>query len=167
MKALFNIFLFILFIFSPENEEMIALKCMVEMSSYRGEGAYFTISVIDNNESYLKTVYVLGSDKTWFSEMKSFWKHLRDNNLYLDDDFYPLIDGISGPTISGGETRIIQFKIPKSLYNKNNHLRFETAVEDKGYFSDDINVALNNNSLNETYQGIGFIQNIKFIPLVK
>ena len=54
MKALFNIFLFILFIFSPENEEMIALKCMVEMSSYRGEGAYFTISVIDNNESYLK-----------------------------------------------------------------------------------------------------------------
>ena len=140
---------------------------MVEMSIYRGEGAYFTISVIDNNESYLKTVYVLGSDKTWFSEMKSFWKHLRDNNLYLDDDFYPLIDGISGPTISGGETRIIQFKIPKSLYNKNNRLRFETAVEDKGYFSDDINVALNNNSLNETYQGIGFIQNIKFIPLVK
>ena len=92
---------------------------------------------------------------------------IKINDLYLDDEFYPLIEGISGPTISGGETRILQLKIPKLLYNKTNHLRFETAVEDKGYYTDDINVELNNKSLNKSYQGNGFIRNIKFILPVK
>ncbi len=142
---------------------MISLKCMVEMTDYRGEGAYFSISIIDNEEIYLKTIYVLGSDKTWFSEMKSFWKHLKANNLFLDDDFYPLIEGVSGPTISGGETRILQLEIPKLLYDNANYLRFETAVEDKGYYPDDINVALNEESLKKSYEGNGFILNIKFI----
>ena len=146
---------------------MISLKCMVEITDYRGEGAYFSISIIDDKDLYLKTVYVLGTDKTWFSEMKSFWKHLKINDLYLDDEFYPLIEGISGPTISGGETRILQLKIPKLLYNKTNRLRFETAVEDKGYYTDDINVELNNESLSKSYQGNGFIRNIKFILPVK
>ena len=167
MKTLLNIFLTTLFLFYPNNEEMVSLKCMVEMTDYRGQGAYFTISVVDNKESYLKTVYVLGTDKTWFSEMKSFWKHLKINNLFLDNEFYPIIEGISGPTISGGETRILLLKIPKSLYNKNNRLRFETAVEDKGYYTDDVNIALNNDGMNKVYDGTGFINNIKFILPLK
>tara|TARA_Y100000385_G_scaffold125135_1_gene130104 strand:+ start:2409 stop:2912 length:504 start_codon:yes stop_codon:yes gene_type:complete len=167
MKILLNILLIILFLGNSKNEEMISLKCMVEITDYRGEGAYFSISIIDDKDLYLKTVYVLGTDKTWFSEMKSFWKHLKINDLYLDDEFYPLIEGISGPTISGGETRILQLKIPKLLYNKTNRLRFETAVEDKGYYTDDINVELNKESLSKSYQGNGFIRNIKFILPVK
>ncbi len=40
-------------------------------------GAYFVISVLDEEENYIKTVYVFGDDKSWFSEMKAFWIHLR------------------------------------------------------------------------------------------
>jgi hypothetical protein len=136
---------------------------MVEMIEYRGEGAYFSVSIINRNDEYLKTIYVLGTDKTWFSEMKSFWVYLKKNNLFMDDDFYPLIDGISGPTISGGEKRILQLKIPKKLFNESNYLRFETAVEDKGYHTNDINVSLNENNMNRLHQGNGFIKNIKFV----
>jgi hypothetical protein len=162
MKLLINIFLIILFCY-PKSEEAISIKCMVEMIEYRGEGAYFSISVINRNDEYLKTIYVLGTDKTWFSEMKSFWVNLKKNNLFMDDDFYPLIDGISGPTISGGEKRILQLKIPKKLFNESNYLRFETAVEDKGYHTNDINISLNENNMNKLHQGNGFIKNIKFV----
>ena len=133
------------------------------MIDYRGEGAYFVISVVDANDNYLKTLYVMGNDKTWFSDMKSFWQHLRANDLYADERFYPLIDGISGATISGGQRRVFPLQIPVELLNKGHRLRFETAVEDKGYHGEDVALDLNQAALSKNYQGSGFIQQIKFL----
>lgn len=151
-----------LLLFLPVEEEF-EIKCLLEIMDYRGEGAYFIISVLDEEENYIKTVYVLGDDKSWFSEMKAFWIHLRKNNLFSDEDFYPLIDGISGPTISGGERRVFQIKVPKSLFNNGHLLRFETAVEDKAYHMNDISIALNTESLRQAHTGKGFIKKIQFI----
>ena len=142
--------------------DTVSVKCMVEMKNYSGEGAYVSVSVV-NNEDYLKTIYVFGNDKAWFSEMNFFWKHIRDNKLYLDEDFYPLIDGVTGATISGSQKRVFILNIPRSLINKNYNLRFETAVEDKEYFVDDVNIVLSKEGLNVSYEGQGFIQSIKFI----
>lgn len=164
MKILFVIFLSLLSFFSIKKEEAtIQIKCMLQMIDYRGEGAYFVISVVDANDNYLKTLYVMGNDKTWFSDMKAFWQHLRANELLTDERFYPLIDGISGATISGGQRRIFPLKIPVELLNKGNRLRFETAVEDKGYHTEDVALDLNRTALGKNYQGNGFIQQIKFL----
>ena len=46
--------------------EDVLLKCKIEMIEYRGEGAYIAVSLMDENDKYLKTLYVLGEDKTWF-----------------------------------------------------------------------------------------------------
>jgi len=148
-------------------EEYVEVKCMLEIVNYRGEGTYIAVSVIDKSEKYIKTVYVFGDDKSWFSEMKSFWRNLRENNLFLDKDFYPLVDAISGPTISGGERRVFQFKIPKNLFNSNYNLRIETAVEDKGYYVNDIIINLNPENLKKIYQGEGFINKIQFSTVDK
>ena len=162
MSLALNLFLLLISLsFSPKKES-ISLKCMIEMKDYSGEGAYINISIV-SKENYLKTIYVLGNDKAWFSEMKSFWKYIRDNKLYLDKDFYPIIDGISGATISGNQKRVIILKIPKSFLNKNHQLRFETAVEDEGYFANDVNFVLSKKGLNKSYSGQGFIRNVKFI----
>ena len=110
---------------------------------------------------------MFGNDKAWFSEMKLFWRNLRENNLFLDKDFYPLVDAISGPTISASERRMFQFKIPKNLFNSNYNLRIETAVEDKGYYVNDININLNPENLKKIYQGEGFINEIQFSALDK
>ena len=162
MSFVLNFCLLLISLSLSPKKESISVKCMIEMKDYSGEGAYINISVV-NKENYLKTLYVLGNDKAWFSEMKSFWKHIRDNKLYLDEDFYPLIDGISGATISGTQKRVIILKIPKSFLNKNHQLRFETAVEDEGYFENDVNFVLSEKGLNKSHEGQGFIQNIKFI----
>lgn len=149
--------------FSPETkEDKLSVKCMVQMIEYRGEGAYFAISVVDSKAEYIKTLYVMGNDKTWFSDMKTFWQYLRNNNLYTDKAFYSMVDGISGATISGGQRRIFPLEIPVDLLNKGYLLRFETAVEDKGYYSEDVAFYLNQTALSKSYKGSGFISEIKF-----
>ena len=167
MKTFFSFLLLYFLLLNSSVEEYVEVKCMLEIVNYRGEGAYIAISVIDKSEKYIKTVYVFGDDKSWFSEMKSFWRNLRENNLFLDKDFYPLVDAISGPTISGSERRLFQFKIPKNLFNSNYNLRIETAVEDKGYYVNDIIINLNPENLKKIYQGEGFINKIQFSAVDK
>lgn len=167
MKTFLSFLLVYFLLFNSSMEEYVEVKCMVEIVNYTGQGAYIAISIIDKSEKYIKTVYVFGNDKSWFSEMKLFWRNLRENNLFLDKDFYPLVDAISGPTISASETRMFQFKIPKNLFNSNYNLRIETAVEDKGYYVNDININLNPENLKKIYQGEGFINEIQFSALDK
>jgi len=167
MKTFFSFLLLYFLLLNSSVEEYVEVKCMLEIVNYRGEGTYIAVSVIDKSEKYIKTVYVFGDDKSWFSEMKSFWRNLRENNLFLDKDFYPLVDAISGPTISGGERRVFQFKIPKNLFNSNYNLRIETAVEDKGYYVNDIIINLNPENLKKIYQGEGFINKIQFSTVDK
>lgn len=142
--------------------EDLKVKCMMQMIEYRGEGAYINVSVVDQEGRYLKTIYVMGNDKSWFSEMPSFWKHLRANDLYTDEAFYPLIDGITGATISGGERRVLRLSIPKNLIKTTHALRFETAVEDKIYYQDDIQFSLGEAAFSQRYQGQGYIKSIQF-----
>lgn len=162
MPLVLNFCLLLITLSLSPKKESISVKCMIEMKDYNGEGAYINISIV-NNENYLKTIYVLGNDKAWFSEMKSFWKYIRINKLYLDEDFYPLIDGITGATISGSQKRVIVLTLPKLLINKNYSLRFETAIEDVGYFENDVNFILDKEGLERSYEGQGFIRNVKFI----
>ena len=72
MQSFFKILLVpFLLLFLPIEEE-VEIKCLLEIMDYRGEGAYFVISVLDKEENYIKTVYVLGDNKSWFSELKYF-----------------------------------------------------------------------------------------------
>lgn len=162
MNIFFSILFSILSFLTETKEDTLSVKCMIQMIEYRGEGAYFAISVVDSEEEYIKTLYVMGNDKTWFSDMKTFWKYLRSNNLYTDKAFYSMVNGISGATISGGQRRIFPLKIPLDLLNKGYRLRFETAVEDKGYYKEDVAFYLNQVALNKSYKGNGFISEIKF-----
>ncbi|RYF78608.1 MAG: DUF2271 domain-containing protein, partial [Cytophagaceae bacterium] len=45
-------------------------KCMVQMTNYMGEKAYVVVSLINSKGAYEKTLYVLGSDKKWYPDVK-------------------------------------------------------------------------------------------------
>src|SRR3954470_23887705 len=49
-------------------------KCMVQMTNYMGEGAYVVVSLIDSKGAYEKTLYVMGSDKKWYPNLKEWHK---------------------------------------------------------------------------------------------
>ena len=104
----------------------------------RGEGAYIAVSFMDENNKYLKTLHVLGEDKTWFFDMRLFWANLKSNGLIGDDAYYAHV-GITG-YLGGGKNLIVPLLLNKSEIGKGIKILFETAVEDKGYFRGDLNL---------------------------
>ena len=133
------------------------------MIEYRGEGAYIAVSLMDGNGKYLKTLHVLGEDKTWFFDMRLFWANLKSNGLIDDDAYYTHVDGITGPTIGGGKNLVVPLLLNKSEIGKGYKILFETAVEDKGYFKSDLNFELTEKSLNDNFEGTGFIKSVRNI----
>tara|TARA_B100000579_G_scaffold425952_1_gene432446 strand:- start:314 stop:814 length:501 start_codon:yes stop_codon:yes gene_type:complete len=159
------IFLFISLLFfsglGKYYSEDVVLKCKIEMIEYRGEGAYIAVSLMDENNKYLKTLHVLGEDKTWFFDMRLFWANLKSNGLIGDDAYYAHVDGITGPTIGGGKNLVVPLLLNKSEIGKGYKILFETAVEDKGYFKSDLNFELTEKSLNDNFEGTGFIKSVR------
>ena len=49
-------------------------KCMIQMTNYMGEGAYIVVSLINKDNAYDKTLYVMGSDKKWYPDLKEWHK---------------------------------------------------------------------------------------------
>lgn len=139
----------------------ILLKCKIEMIEYRGEGAYIAVSLMDENDKYLKTLQVLGEDKTWFFDMRLFWANLKSNGLIDDEAYYAHVDGITGPTIGGGKNLVVPLILDKNQIDKGYKILFETAVENKGYFRGDLTFELTEKSLNDSFEGTGFIKSVR------
>ncbi|MEH0153510.1 DUF2271 domain-containing protein [Limibacter armeniacum] len=131
-------------------------KCMVQLTNYKGEGAYMVISLIDQDGEYEKTLYVMGKDEEWYPDLTNWW-HFFDNNR-TD------IDGMSGATISGGERTVCVIELDSDKIDAGYKLRFETAVEDQKYFVDDVEVPLTAETVKGKFDGKGYIRYIRMIP---
>ncbi len=132
-----------------------AVKCLIQLTNYSGEGAYVVVSLIDENKEYVETLYVQGRDDEWYSEIPAWWKFY--------GKYRPNIDAISGATVGGGERSIAVLNIPTDKIDKGYSLRFETAVEDKGYHKDDVSIALTRENLNSKKEGTGFIRYVRML----
>jgi len=154
---LLGMLLFSSFLFQAEEETKAKYKCMVQLKNYRGHGAYIIVSVLGKDNEYVKTLRVLGDDEEWYPDLPEWWTFHTKNDK-------PNIDGITGATIAGGERSIFVLEIDESLIGAGNSLRFETAVEDQEYHSNDLEVPLTEESLSGTFEGSGYIRYVRVIP---
>lgn len=129
-------------------------KCMIQMTNYMGEGAYIVISLVDSKGAYEKTLYVLGSDKKWYSSLKEWHKFQTKKPANLN--------GITGASVSGGERSTNVIEIDEAKINKGYSLRFETAVEDKQYYTKDLEIPLTTENLSAKTEGTGYIRYVRF-----
>lgn len=136
--------------------ESTKYKCMIQMTNYSGEGAYIVISLINPEGDYEKTLHVKGEDDEWYNTVESWW------------DFYGKkrnnIDAITGATISGGERSISVIEIDNNKLDKGYKLRFETAVEDQEYYTQDVELELTSANVKGKYEGNGFIRYVRLMP---
>lgn len=133
-----------------------SVKCMIQMTNYTGEGAYVIISLINPKGEYEQTLYVQGKDSEWFSEISEWWKFYGKRRTN--------IDAIVGETIAGGERTISMFNIPSDKIDEGYSLRFETAVEDQEYYTNDVQFKLTSASLKSKIEGKGFIRYVRLMP---
>ena len=131
-------------------------KCLIQMTNYEGEGAYIVVSLINPKGQYEKTVYVQGDDSEWYYEITSWWKFYGKKRKKLD--------GITGSTISGGERSMVVLQIDPIKINKGYKLRFESAVEAKNYYKQDVECLLTTANLQKKYNGKGFIRYVRLFP---
>ncbi|MGY0406762.1 MAG: DUF2271 domain-containing protein [Polaribacter sp.] len=136
--------------------ESSSYKCMIQMKNYTGEGAYVVISLLNPKGEYEKTLYVQGDDDEWYFDITEWWNF--QGKKRAD------IDAITGATISGGQRTISIIKIDDSKLDKGYKIRFETAVEDKEYYKDDVEFELTSENVKSKIEGKGFIRYIRMAP---
>jgi hypothetical protein len=160
MKTLFKIIPamvlagFLLMAFTTTENK--AVKCLIQMTNYTGEGAYVIVSLLNPSGDYEETLYVQGKDSEWYSEIPEWWKFY--------GKYRPNIDTISSATISGGERTVTVLQIPADKIDKGYSLRFETSVEDQDYYAADIQFELTAENLKPKKEGKGFIRYIRMLP---
>ncbi len=129
-------------------------KCMVQMTNYMGEGAYMVVSLIDSKGAYEKTLYVMGSDKKWYPNLKSW------HNFYKKKSAN--ISAITGASAANGDRSVTVIEIETAKINTGYKLRFETSVEDKNYYEKDVEVPLTTEGLNGKTDGTGYVRYVRF-----
>lgn len=128
-------------------------KCMLQMSNYVGEGAYVVVSLVSEKGDYVKTLYVMGDDKKWYSSLKE-WNKFQTKKPTN-------ISAITGASVTGGDRSITTFEIEDSKINSGYKLRFETAVEDQKYHVSDVEVPLTTAGIAAKSEGKGYIRYVR------
>ncbi|WP_447640954.1 MULTISPECIES: DUF2271 domain-containing protein [Chitinophagaceae] len=131
-----------------------AYKCMIQMTNYLGEGAYIVVSVVDKDGNYDKTLYVLGSDRKWYKTLKEWDKAYKKKPTN--------ISAITGASVSGGDRTVVTLNIDNAQINTGCKLRFESAVEDKPYYTKDVEIPLTTEALATKTDGSGYIRYVRF-----
>ncbi|WP_417559028.1 DUF2271 domain-containing protein [Mesoflavibacter zeaxanthinifaciens] len=148
------VFVFVITAFTTTNSTKY--KCMIQMKNYSGEGAYIVVSLLNPKGEYVKTLYVQGDDEEWYHDITEWWN--------FQGKVHAQIDAITGATISGGNRAISHINIENDKIDKGYKIRFETAVEDKEYFKDDVEFELTSETVKSKIEGKGFIRYIRMIP---
>jgi hypothetical protein len=158
MKNIFKFCAALLVIVSLQSTSSFAqttkYKCMVQMTNYMGEGAYIVVSLIDSKGAYEKTLYVMGSDKKWYPNLKSWHKFQAKNKAN--------ISAITGASVTGGDRSITTLEIDNAKLNAGYKLRFETSVEDKPYYEKDLEIPLTTEGMAAKTDGTGYIRYVRF-----
>jgi len=124
------------------------------MTNYVGEGAYIVLSLIDSKGAYEKTLYVMGSDKKWYPDVKEWHKAYKKKPTN--------ISAITGASVAGGDRSVVTLELESNKLNAGYTLRFESAVEDKQYHVKDLEVPLTTEGLAAKTEGTNYIRYVRF-----
>ena len=156
LKALFTVAFVALFSVMA-SAQSTKYKCMIQMVNYIGKEAYVVASVVSKEGKYVKTLYVLGKDQKWYHDLEE-WHKANKSKLNT-------FNAITGASVAGGDRSVITVDIDKSYIDKGYMLRFESAVENKGYHVKDLEFPLTTQNLANKQDGTGSIRYVRFTAL--
>jgi hypothetical protein len=129
-------------------------KCMIQLTNYVGEGAYIVVSLVNKDDAYEKTLYVLGSDRKWYHDLKEWYAAYKKKPQN--------ISAITGASVAGGDRSVVTLELDNDKINAGYKLRFESAVEDNKYYVKDLEVQLTTDGLAAKTDGTGYIRYVRF-----
>jgi len=160
MKSYFRIKalgILMLMIGALANAQTSKYKCMLQLTSYSGEGAYIVVSLINPKGGYEKTLYMMGPDTKWHNTLKEWHKFHSKKPVK--------INAITGASVAAGDRNISTFAIEDKYLNKGYKIRFESAVEDQKYHINDLEIPFTTAAITTKTEGKGYIRYVKMNKL--
>ncbi|ODS86894.1 MAG: hypothetical protein ABS46_00635 [Cytophagaceae bacterium SCN 52-12] len=130
-------------------------KCMIQLNAYTGPASYIVVSLINKNDEYEKTLYVMGDDKKWYPDLKAWHSAYQKKPVN--------IDAITGASVAGGDRAVVILDIDRSRINAGYKIRFESAVEHQPYYHKDAEIPLTTEGLSAKTEGKGFIGDFRYV----
>jgi len=140
--------------FSVNAQPVTKYKCMIQLNNYLGPASYIVVSLINPKDEYEKTLYVLGSDRKWYPDLKAWYQAYKKRPTDLS--------AITGASVTGGDRTVVTLDIDNSKINAGYKIRFESAVEHKSYYQQDAEVPLTTEALSMKTEGKGYIRFVRF-----
>lgn len=137
-----------------QNAATTKYKCMIQLTNYVGEGAYIVVSLVNKDDAYEKTLYVLGSDRKWYHDLKEWYAAYKKKPQN--------ISAITGASVAGGDRSVVTLELDNDKLNAGYKIRFESAVEDNKYYVKDLEVPLTTDGLAAKSEGTGYIRYVRF-----
>jgi hypothetical protein len=138
-----------------ENPNQVQYKCLIQLSNYGGLGAYVIASLVHPQTGYQQTLSVSGDEIDWYEDLPEWYRFYENSG----ED----IDGITGASIQSGGRRVVMLSLDSAVLNAGYQLRFETAVENQKYYTQDLEVTLTDSIAGKNLQGTGYIRYVKLI----
>lgn len=134
--------------------QTVKYKCLLQLINYTGEGAYIVVSLINPKGEYEKTLRVMGADKEWYPDIKEWHKAQKKKPQN--------VSAVTGASVGQGDRTTFTFDLDQKQLNAGYKIRFESAVENKEYFVNDVEIPLTTESLAAKTDGKGYIRYVRF-----
>lgn len=125
-----------------------------QLKSYRGDGAYLALYLVDAQGQYQRTLWVAGKKSKYYKHL-SGWAQgsgLRSSEY----------DGVTGASVLSGETLNVTVDVADAMIDAGYEVRVDTAVEDMRDNRADVSAPLTSAGLGQSFPGRGYVQSLSY-----
>ena len=125
-----------------------------QLKSYRGDGAYLALYLVDAQGQYQRTLWVAGKKSKYYKHL-SGWAQgsgLRSSEY----------DGVTGASVMSGETLNVTLDVADTLIDAGYEVRVDTAVEDMRDNRAEVSAPLPSDGVGKSFPGRGYVQSFRY-----
>lgn len=127
---------------------------LIQLKDYEGYEAFYALYLVDPDGRYVRTLWVSGKKKPFYKDMPRWWKYLGRAPQDLD--------AITGASIAPGDRNVIRVHLDDDLLDAGYKVRVETAVENQGNYSEDVEAPLDTEHMKDKIPGTGFVRYFRY-----
>ncbi|MDB5529952.1 MAG: Tat pathway signal protein [Devosia sp.] len=152
MKKLVAILMLATAIVAPETAFAKDLSITAQMGPYSGRPAYLAIYVTKPDGSYDSTLWIAGQKTRFYQDLRNWFRGIAASG--------ETIDGITGASVGSGQTLSVNVTLADALIDAGYQLHVDSAVEDGGYYPNDVVLPLSTASSGKPVSGSGYVQSL-------
>jgi hypothetical protein len=152
MKKLIAILMLATAIVAPEAAFAKDLSVTAQMGNYSGRPAFLAIYVTKPDGTYDSTLWIAGQKTRYYQDLRNWFRGISNSG--------ESIDGITGASVGSGQTLNVNVTLADALIDAGYQLHVDSAVEDGGYYPNDVVLPLSAASSGKPVAGTGYLQTL-------